>query len=257
MIKIEKYEKFFEEYTERYLSQTKNNSERLHMSRKKYHSIRVKDFALEIAKTLDFTEYELQIMLITALFHDIGRFKQFKLYNTYVDSISENHAILGVKILKEEKILSELFEDDKKIILKSIELHNLKDLPNDLDKNLYKYVTVLRDADKIDWLYACANIIPGIPKNEQRVFFCDNDIEYGIRKEIVDKVLNCSVIDKRILQTQDEVRAFGFGYITSSLVYKKSLEIIKEQNIIDKIYDQMEKNDESKKIYEFVKEKIY
>ena len=256
MIDIKKYEDYFERFTEMYLDNSNTESEHLHLYRKKYHSIRVKECAIKISNMLKFTKYEMQLMELIALFHDIGRFEQFRKYNTYVDSKSENHGILGAKILRDNKVFSTLPYEDIELILKCIELHNVKDLPNNLDKKIYKFVTVLRDADKIDWLYACANIIPNIPKREQKTFFCDNEKEHGIKEEIVKDIILCKSIDKRLLNTQDEVRAFGLGYITSGLVYKESINIIKQENILDKIYNQMEKNKQSEEIYNFIKKKI-
>ena len=43
---------------------------------------------------------------IMALFHDIGRFEQYKQYRTFSDYRSEDHAALGVKVIKANRILN-------------------------------------------------------------------------------------------------------------------------------------------------------
>lgn len=35
------------------------------------------------------------------LFHDVGRFYQFTVYRTFNDALSENHAKLGLKVIKD------------------------------------------------------------------------------------------------------------------------------------------------------------
>ena len=64
-----------------------------------------------------------------SLIHDIGRFTQFIKYKTYDDLLSENHALLSAKIIEKENILSNYNEEEQKLILKAVSLHNKKDLP--------------------------------------------------------------------------------------------------------------------------------
>jgi putative nucleotidyltransferase with HDIG domain len=53
---------------------------------------------------------QLELAETIALFHDIGRFEQFKTYGTFDDRASENHATIGLKVLKATDILNRLTE---------------------------------------------------------------------------------------------------------------------------------------------------
>ena len=46
---------------------------------------------------------DLLLAKTAALFHDIGRFPQWKHYSTFVDSVSEDHALLGLEVLSRHK----------------------------------------------------------------------------------------------------------------------------------------------------------
>ena len=53
-------------------------------------------------------------ILTPKLLHDIGRFKQIKLYDNFIDNMENNdHADYGVKILFEENLIRKFIEDDK------------------------------------------------------------------------------------------------------------------------------------------------
>ena len=97
---------------------------------KKDHTIRVCQEILGLGKELGLSQDDTILAQAMAMLHDIGRFEQFKTYNTFLDSISENHAALGLKVIKKEKILDHLPFHEKKLILDAIEFHNAADLPN-------------------------------------------------------------------------------------------------------------------------------
>ena len=87
---------------------------------------------------------------IIGLLHDIGRFKQYKDFRTFIDKKSVNHAELGIKILNEEKVLSSLNDNIKNIIIKSIQYHNQKKAPDNESDECLLFIHLIRDADKLD-----------------------------------------------------------------------------------------------------------
>jgi hypothetical protein len=84
------------------------------------------------------------------LFHDIGRFKQYEQYRTFRDSISVNHATLGVKVLSDNRILKSLPEKEQDMILSSIKFHNVLSAPDLPDGDTLLFLKLIRDADKLD-----------------------------------------------------------------------------------------------------------
>lgn len=85
-----------------------------------------------------------------ALFHDVGRFEQYRRYKTFRDSESMNHALLGVQVLAEHGVLSVLPAKEQKIIRESVLLHNVFAIPATVDPEVLPFLKLLRDADKLD-----------------------------------------------------------------------------------------------------------
>jgi hypothetical protein len=85
-----------------------------------------------------------------ALFHDLGRFEQYRRYSTFRDDISINHAALGVKILKDGDVLKMFSEGEQLTICKAISLHNVFRLPGSLNGRDLLFARLIRDADKLD-----------------------------------------------------------------------------------------------------------
>jgi hypothetical protein len=116
------------------------------------HTHRVTANMAGIGQSLDLSEEDLLIAGTVGLFHDVGRFKQIELYGTFNDSRSENHATLGTKVLREAGVLEGLPEEERDTILKAVELHNLRDLPQGLPDRWLLFARLIRDADKLDIL---------------------------------------------------------------------------------------------------------
>ena len=77
--------------------------------RKYYHSFRVMDLCRLIAKSEGMNENDIEIASYMGLLHDIGRFEQWKLYSTYNDLKSIDHADLGIKILFDYQKIKKFF----------------------------------------------------------------------------------------------------------------------------------------------------
>src|SRR5512144_591050 len=117
---------------------------------KQHHTHEVCQNALQIARDLGLSEEETLLAEAIALLHDVGRFSQYERYRTFDDSISVNHAALGVKVLLEKNVLQRLPMRDRDLIVDAITLHNVFSLPKELDQMTLRFARLVRDADKID-----------------------------------------------------------------------------------------------------------
>lgn len=253
---MEKYIQFFNDYSNHYISIAKNEFQQVHINRKIMHSKRVNKISVEIANKLGLDNEEIYLINIASLFHDIGRFKQFYEYNTYIDKISCDHALLGIDILEQEKVLNDLDFEKKEIILEIIKLHNCKKIPQNVSKKLYKYVSIIRDADKIDWIYAMINVIPNLSKENQAVFYSNKEDRNYISEKLVKAILNDEIVVRTDLNTIDELRAASMGWITSDIKCIPSYEIIIREDLINKTFNLMSDSKEKKIIFDYVKDYI-
>lgn len=117
---------------------------------KELHTQKVCEAIIEIGKSLRLNEEELQLAEIIALFHDVGRFEQYKIYGTFMDSKSVNHAELGIEILLRHNTLDHLSAEIKNLIIKAIRYHNRPRLPELESEECLLYARLIRDADKMD-----------------------------------------------------------------------------------------------------------
>ncbi len=137
------------------------------------HTFRTVEVAKKIAKDLKLQEEQVLLAQLIALLHDIGRFEQVRMYNTFKDRDSIDHADLGVKILFEEGTIRKFIEDTKydDIIYKAIKNHNKFKMEEGLNEKELLHAKIVRDADKTDIF---AVFVEDIEKN--------NDVLYNYKE---------------------------------------------------------------------------
>ena len=77
------------------------------------HTFRTVKVAKKIAEDLKLSQEQTLLAQLISLLHDIGRFEQLRIYNTFKDRQSIDHADLGVKILFEDGIIRKFIQDTK------------------------------------------------------------------------------------------------------------------------------------------------
>ncbi|HNX42025.1 MAG TPA: HD domain-containing protein [Candidatus Aminicenantes bacterium] len=125
------------------------------------HTLRVADSSLAIAQELSLPPRELLLVETSAIFHDLGRFPQLHRYNTFRDSLSQDHALLGYRALKREDFLKGLMPEEKNGIYQAVLLHNRLSIPEAVPER----VKILRDADKLDVLGVLVELYLSPAKN--------------------------------------------------------------------------------------------
>ena len=117
---------------------------------KEKHTGYVTAHAVALAKHLGLDAHDVRLAEIMGLFHDVGRFHQFTLYRTFVDSQSEDHADLGVKLLAEQDFMKKLPPEDWELVRFAIRNHNKRTIEPTDDPRALLFAKLLRDADKLD-----------------------------------------------------------------------------------------------------------
>lgn len=198
------------------------------IQRKKFHSIRVQKISKKIAEDLKLNKEYIDIAILIGLLHDIGRFEQEKQYHTFDDSNSFDHGDYGANLIK--KYIRNYINVDKydNIIIQAIKNHNKSQINPNLKDNELLFSKIIRDADKLDIMYETINIFY-IGKEEFINNLTLSDYSYNcIKKNKI--VLKSYNIDFNYLDKIVRCIAFIFD-----LNFKKSFEIIKENNYISKI----------------------
>ncbi|ACV62577.1 HD domain-containing protein [Desulfofarcimen acetoxidans DSM 771] len=121
---------------------------------KEEHTDRVCQNINRIGQSLNLSLEDLYLADTVALFHDLGRFKQYTVYRSFNDRRTEDHAQMGLRELGLTGVLSVLSEEEKAIIKTAIEYHNQRDLPLSLPERCLMFARLIRDADKLDILHS-------------------------------------------------------------------------------------------------------
>lgn len=208
------------------------------------HTLRVVDYCERIAKSLKLTEEEIEIAKIIGLLHDIGRFEQWKVYNTFRDLDSIDHGDYGVEILTRDNSLRKYIKDDSydEIILNSIKYHNKYNVPEELSEKGKMFAKLIRDADKIDILYL--RVI-----GELKIELDENPLNDSIYNTIINK----KSINRKDLKTETDRLAVSLGFIFD-INYKESFKILKEVKYFDQIIDIYKEKTNNEKLKEQLEE---
>lgn len=146
---IRPFRRWFKEYVQTFY--TDDVDIQAHIRLKEEHTARVCGRMGDLASTLHLSEEQKGLAELVALLHDVGRFQQYTLYRTFNDFRSEDHACLGVHILRESGVLSGLTDSQQLLIQKAVRYHNGREVPDDSAETVYM-ARMIRDADKIDIL---------------------------------------------------------------------------------------------------------
>lgn len=145
-INIEEHLAWFHEFTDTYLLENKLDP----LILKVEHSKKVLENAYSIVSDNKFKPSLNLAIVLAALYHDVGRFPQYTQWKTFKDSISVNHALVGVKILKSNPILQKEDASVRSIVLGAVALHNRFAVKESLMPDLKLVTNAVRDSDKCD-----------------------------------------------------------------------------------------------------------
>jgi HD superfamily phosphohydrolase YqeK len=147
-VELHKLKHWFSIYTNAFLSSDTEDQKNIEL--KIEHSFRVHDNIVRITDEQHMSTNEAMLAEIAGLFHDIGRFYQYKKYKTFNDIISVNHGKLGADVLDQQKVLENIDEDEQSLILDAVRLHNVFKLPVLTNEKKMFFLKLVRDADKLD-----------------------------------------------------------------------------------------------------------
>jgi hypothetical protein len=125
-----------------------------------------------------------------ALFHDIGRFPQWKNYSTFIDSASEDHALLGLEVISQHEILMDLRAEERELVQVAIRHHNLRKLPLSLSPRQDFFSRLLRDADKLDIWRLVITELEGhgnLVETLEGLIPASNSFNHGIVTELMER----------------------------------------------------------------------
>jgi len=191
-------------------------------------------------------EKECMLAEAIALFHDLGRFEQFFKYKTFRDSESENHAVLGVKILNKERILSRLSGEEETLILKAVEYHNLMEIPKNMETSskLHFFSRLIRDADKIDILRLASEEYAEEGKRRNPALELYLPDARGYSEPIVSEILNNRMAKSEDMKNRNDVKLLRLSWIFD-INFPATFSLLKEYGYLEAIMSSLPETKET------------
>lgn len=146
MIDLVKAKKYFEQYSNQY----DPSVSRIRL--KITHIKHVTANSRKIAEMVGLSDEDQALAELIGLLHDIGRFEQVRIYGTFNDRESIDHADKGVEVLFRDGEIRNFIETDRydQVIAKAIRNHNKYQIENGLSDQEQLFCKIIRDADKLD-----------------------------------------------------------------------------------------------------------
>ena len=246
---VSTFKTWFAEYTKTFQSGTPEDQQNIEM--KEAHTRRVCREILDIGNSLGLNGEDLHLAEVMALFHDIGRFEQYARYGTFSDLKSEDHAILGVKVLRKTGVLEVLDPSTADLIMRCIAYHNRAFLPEDESEQCLFFARLLRDADKLDILRVVTDYY------QRETGDRNGAIELGlpdtpeISPEIYADLMAKKIVNIAYLKTLNDFKLLQMGWIFD-VNFPRTFQLIRERHYIEMIRDALPRSEKISEIYSTV-----
>ena len=224
---------------EEYLNQYDREDEKIKL--KLVHTYGVVKSAREIGRRMNLNAEDQQLAELIALLHDIGRFEQLRLFDSFSPDTMD-HAAFGVQLLfeGEKPMICQFLENRQydKLIHTAIARHSDFKLEGITDERTLLHAKLIRDADKLDncrvKLIDSVEAMIGVPQ------------ELAGEGRISPKVWE-SCMRKEAVLSQDRSTSVDYwvSYVAQyyDLNFKETWQIMKENNYISRIINRLEYKD--------------
>lgn len=218
------------------------------------HTYRVAALSEEIAQSLGLDEKDVYTAWLIGMLHDIGRFEQIRIFGTFIDAKSTDHAELGADILFGNDRLIESFSDEREtdgLIETAIREHNKFIISEGLDEKTKMFCDVLRDADKIDIL----RVNYETPMEEIYNTTKEELLSSRVSPEVMEQARRRITVSRDVIETYAD-HLIGHIALVFGLVYPRSMELAKEQGYLYKLLDYPMTDSGSRKALEEIRQMI-
>ncbi len=201
---------------------------------KQAHTGRVCDAILDIGRHEGLSSDDLALAETAALLHDIGRFEQYRKYKTFSDVRSENHALLGVKVIYENKVLQDIDPEKARVIVRAIEYHNKAALPDGENGRDLFFMKLLRDADKLDIWHVVTDYYGNAQKDRNPTIELNLPDKPDISDSVCRSLIKGNIVQMRDLETLNDFKLLQMGWIYD-LNFRRAFQIVKERKHLEQL----------------------
>ncbi|MDJ0913467.1 MAG: HD domain-containing protein [Desulfobacterales bacterium] len=204
------------------------------LRQKQAHTARVGQNIVSIGTSLGLSTSDLRLAEAVALFHDIGRFKQYERFHTFSDRHSINHAALGLRELNRSRAMAGVDRQQQRIIRCAIAHHNAFQVPALLHAPALFFARLIRDADKLDIWHIFADYF------QQRQIHQNNTMELNLSedpscsKPILKALFHGTMAKLADLKTLNDFKLLQISWVYD-LNFKPTFEAVCQRALIEQI----------------------
>ena len=206
------------------------------MDLKTDHTRRVCEAIVNIGGSLDLSREDLCLAEVAALLHDIGRFEQYRRYRTFSDYKSEDHAALGVKVIKANRVLHNLEPAMAEIIVRVVGYHNRAVLPAGEEERCLFFLKLLRDADKVDIWRVVTDYYQNAGHHRNHTLELDLPDEPRISDPVYKALMNGKLVQMADIKTLNDFKLLQIGWIYD-INFPRAFQIVRENRYLEMIRD--------------------
>lgn len=169
-----------------------------------------------------------------ALFHDLGRFRQFETYRTFLDHKSANHATISIVEIDNHEMLNICSEREKSLIKGAIALHNAAQVPQLEDREMLFFIKLLRDADKLDiWRVVINNYTSEETQSREAVNLGLKDCG-SCSTDSLEAILSHTYVKINSIRELNDLKLMQISWVFD-LNFSHSIQQVKERGYIEQL----------------------
>lgn len=243
---VEKFRRWFDDYVVGFYGDDEYVNANIKL--KEDHSRRVCEEMRYLLDELALAGNRRRTADVIAFIHDVGRFEQFIKYRTYNDVRSVNHCLLGLDVLRREKVLDDVEDGERELIEKAIEYHGQRELPGDLDGELLQFCKLIRDADKIDIFYVVTDYYKQ-HRDDPESFKLEVELpdEPAYSANVVEEISQGRRVDYSTLRTWNDMRLCQLAWVYD-INFTPTLKRIRQRKLLEMIFDFLPETKDIKKV---------
>lgn len=231
---------WFEDYVHRFDSGDPDM--RRNHELKAVHTRNVCGNMTDIAGSLGWSGRAVCVAEAAALLHDIGRFEQYRRYRTFVDRKSEDHAALGVSIIRAEGVLTEFDPADARTIIGAVACHNRLSVPEGAEERFLSVLKMVRDADKVDiWRVVTEYYRRSFGERNPAVELDLPDSD-AISDRVCDDLMHGRPVRMADLGSLNDFKLLQIGWVYD-LNYPRAFQMVLEKGYLEAILEALPEND--------------
>lgn len=221
---------------------------------KREHTNKVIGYTEVLTRSSKCDEDTVLIAEMSALLNDVGRFEQYRIYKSFLDTESKDHAEIALKLIDEYGWLNSLSMFSREMIKKTIYYHNKYSISEKEDPAVVFVSKILRDADKIDILDIASKEFSEETKIKNPAFSYNLKESDEVSRPVLIRMLSGMMPDKNDLRTVADFKMLQISLVYD-LNFRESFSIINKNKYLKKIFETLPINDE---IYEaYNKARVY